>query len=149
MTWTPPALMRYADAEYGQLLSAAGLPTGEAGPSGSAVLRAYLDLGVTICAGSPDPVLSDQQQADVPWLVDYYILRSIVRALAMQVDVATSDQREARSQRYKQAQQLLLEAAQAIDARGYGPTTVTLGRIQLDFLEPFVGSGGVPWWGGE
>lgn len=88
-------------------------------------------------ADLPDPALLPAQAADAPLLAEYYTLRSIARNAAALVDVTTGPEKQLLSQVYTQVALLLEQANAAIEARGYGMADlITMGRLNLDFLEP-------------
>lgn len=121
-------------ADMTPLALAAGLDIEQV--AARALDAAYGQLGF-LSSDLPNPPLTVQQGADLPWLTDYYVLRSITRALAVKVDLATADQKRTASQLYKQAAGELARVETALDARGYNTRqSLTLGRLELDFLEP-------------
>ncbi len=93
---------------------------------------ADIDLSATI--------VSQSQTISFIALLNYYVLKRLVRVLALKYDVNVTGAIEAkRSQAYEQIKQLFLEAEQEAINLGFnvgGIVGFQLGSIQLDFLEP-------------
>ena len=129
------ALLVALQEEFAPLLASAGIlgPGAQQGVVARAITSGYGDIG----ALESGPALTASQQADLTPLAEFYILQTILRAVAVQVDSTTADQKEANSQRYKQVLGLFTDAKQMIQARGYGTVDLMqIGRLNLDFLEP-------------
>lgn len=129
------ALLVALQEEFAPLLASAGIldPGAQQGVIARAITGGYGDIG----ALETGPALTTAQQADLTPLAEFYVLQTILRAVAVQVDSTTADQKEANSQRYTQVLGLFTDAKQMIQARGYGTVDLMqIGRLNLDFLEP-------------
>lgn len=128
----------YIAGQYAPLVTAAAVPATDTidgyGPALDAVMR---QLGLATVDNDFNPAIPDGQEGDALLLTRYYTLAWILQGLAMQVDVATADQREAASQRFNQVQTLLLQAEAQVPATyAVEPGDFAFGRLQLDILEP-------------
>ena len=104
---------------------------------------AYAAMGYTV---PPDPeALTGTQSADLPYLLDFYALRTITRRMGAQAYVHTPEITHKWELLFDHAKALLADAEAAVEARGYPVThAFALGRLQLDFLEPNLTTGVPP-----
>lgn len=130
------ALIAYGVADWTPLAMAAGV-TDVIGLAGRSADASYTLLGYDPVA-LPDPPVLPAQSDDLPWLFDYFLLRSVVRALAVLVDYRTGgDMSKTYSQLFKQASVLLDAATKAVESRGYSiDEVISIGRLSLDLFEP-------------
>jgi hypothetical protein len=143
------ALAQYGQLEFGPLLQQAyapQTPPGEAGPVWSPRMQVQLELCLDqsyLLLGAdetalPDPPLSSTQAAAATAALDYFLLRSVSRTLALGVDWRTADQAEQASQRAKALDIQLTQAAAYLASLGFpvDGKRYEQGSLILDFLEP-------------
>ena len=142
-------LEAYARVEFGPLLQQAYAPETPYTEVGTAwtprmmvqvdlcLDQAYLLLGCDETA-LPDPPLSPEQAPAATAAVDYFLLRSVTRVLALGVDWRTADQQERASQRATALAAQLAAAAALLSGLGYpvDGKAYEQGTLALDFLEP-------------
>jgi hypothetical protein len=132
----------YLSGEYAEVVNESGLDAGQATTAyDTAIDMSLRQLGVT------EDSLST---ADVPQantisylaLLNYYILKRLIRVFALKFDVAiTGSVNAPQSQMYKHLKELLDEAETECVALGFvvgasASTGFSMGRVELDFLEP-------------
>lgn len=136
---TRDELATYLDDQFGALAAeAAGTAAGTIDPVDdyrTATDQALRALGTAETALATATVL-DANVGDYLALGEYYALVLLCRRLAVRADVTVGDAHKRGHQIAAQAALLREEALAEITRRGYGPHTLTTGRITLDALEP-------------
>lgn len=108
-------------------------------PALDSVMR-MLNLDVFSVTANPD--IDPGLEGDAILLTRYYTLEWLLYSLALQRDNRTADEQSSDSQRFKQVMLLYNDAKEKVPSQ-YPITSgdFTLGRIQLDILEPWYADG--------
>ncbi len=144
---TGAALMAYLQRRHRAVLAdAIPDPSDQASLCQDCVRDAYIAIGLlTTTEGDPLTLEPETlgQDGDARAIARYALLRAACDEFAVKVDVKADmpQVQKRQSQMYLAAKEMLADAEAEIARRGYGKSAWTVGRLQLDILEPIEGYG--------
>lgn len=132
-------LWQYLTAQYAPILAVAAVGASDDPLGGGPVLDMVMrHLGLDTQDVNANPTLPAGTERDAQLLTRYYTLDWLLPALAMQVTISDSSQKQYNYQRFKQTMILLEETKKQVPSQyQIEPGDFSFSRLQLDIFEPW------------